>query len=30
MKYIKLFETTSEYNTWLNSNNFITPYIVKK
>jgi len=29
MKHIKLFETINEYNTWLNSNNFITPYIVK-
>lgn len=27
MKYIKLFETISEYNTWLNSNDYITPYV---
>jgi len=29
MKHIKLFETTSAYNNWLNSDNYITPYIVK-
>ena len=29
MKHLKLFETTNEYNNWLNSNNYITPYIVK-
>ena len=29
MKHLKLFETTNEYNNWLNSDNFITPYTIK-
>ncbi len=29
MKYIKLFKTENNYNNWLNSDKFITPYISK-
>lgn len=29
MKHLKLFETINEYNNWLNSDNFITPYTIK-
>ena len=29
MKHIKLFKTESNYNNWLNSDKFVTPYISK-
>ena len=29
MKYIKVFNNENQYNAWLNSKNFITPYVSK-